>query len=258
MLGQKLKIKSNDDWVRCYETATDVVSREEIQALTDRTIMTMQRVTKGKRVCSGWNPGKDSIVLNDLLQRSGIDYDPICWRGVNEYPAMTEWFERNRPDGLRITMVDKFTLPWIEQNMGFLFCTEDGTYQKWMAEKWKYQRRDIRPYDLFAVGRRIKDSNPCGSAKKDYVNGKSWAPMAEWTHEQLFAYIHYNDLTLPPFYSWPRGFYIGSVAMGEWTERPAKGLSVNQVWDEIYEIDPSIIDNAARQLTSAREYLEAR
>lgn len=257
MLGSKAHVKSNDDWLRCYEAVTDAVSRSEIDELTADTVKSIRKMARRGRVCSGWNPGKDSIVLNDLLERSGIEYDPICWRGVNEYPAMTEWFERNRPAGLKVSVVGKFTLPWLEENPDFLFCQGD-TRQRWMAEKWKHQRHDTAPYDLFAFGRRLKDGNRCGTKADGYLMGKTWAPMAEWSHEQLLAYIRYNQLELPPFYSWPRGFLLGSVAMGEWTERPCKGLSVTQVWDEIWGIDPSIIEGAARVLTSARQYLEEK
>lgn len=258
MLGSKSHVKSNADWRRCFDTATDVVSKQEVERLASDTVRAIRRMVKGKRVCSGWNPGKDSIVLNHLLELSGVEYSPIFWRGVNEYPAMEDWAEQNRPKGLKVSVVGKFTLKWLEEHPGFLFCEKPETRQKWMAEKWKRQRADTASYDLFAVGRRIKDGNRCGTRDSGFAVGKTWAPMAEWSHEQLFAYIRYNGLELPPFYSWPRGFLLGSVAMGEWTERPAKGLTVKEVWREIDGIDPSIIESAACELTSAREYLEAK
>lgn len=85
-----------------------------------------------------------------------------------------------------------------------------------------------------------------------------FAPLADWNHEEMFAYIKYNDVKLSPFYSFPRGFLIGSIAMGEWTEYACKDKTIEQTWEEVYSIDKSVVENASKYLTSARDFLARR
>lgn len=263
MLGRKQGIASNDEWLSAYETCCSAVSRERCDELAEATADRIASVLRGyRKPASGWCAGKDSIVLEHLLARFGFGHDPFMWRGVNDYPAMEAWIEANRPDGLRESVIGKFDLEFLEEHPDYLFC-QGNTRQKWMAEKWKRQRADMEGdgYDVLILGRRKKDGNQCGRAEDAYVARKgacdSFSPLADWTHEELLAYIRYNGLELPPFYSWPNGFLYGSVAMGEWTERPAMGRPESAVWDEIMQIDPSIPEAAASRLTSARRYLDS-
>lgn len=264
MLNKKQNIKDNSDWIAAFESCTSVCSREHIEALTQQAISNIRKIANShSKLCSGWIAGKDSIVLNHILERSGISYTPIIWRGTNEYPAMIDWINRNKPEGLIEEIIDKFSLEFIEKNPDFLFCQGD-TRNKWMGEKWKRYKKDIpkHGFDAFLVGRRIKDGNVCGKKEEGFKRVKDgyteYAPLAEWSHEELLAYIRYNDIELPPFYEWDRGFLLGSVAMGEWTERPTAGKTVFEVWDELYNIDKTIVENAAKTLTSAKKYLEKR
>lgn len=139
-------------------------------------------------------------------------------------------------------------------------CTE--VCSRWMAEKWKRQNQDIarHGFDLFIAGRRLKDGNQCGKADDDFTVQKkgyvTFSPLADWSHEELLAYIRYNGIELPPFYNFPRGFMIGSIAMGEWTEYACLDKTVAQVWDEIYMIEPSLVIEASKHLTSAKTYLD--
>ena len=156
-------------------------------------------------------------------------------------------------------MIDKFSLDYLEKHSEYLFC-KNGTRQQWMSEKWRRYKTDIKKhgFDLFIVARRKKDGNVCGNKENNYIVKRdfdTFSPLAEWTHEQLLAYLQYEYIPLPPFYSYPRGFLIGSVAMGEWTERPIMDLTESQVWQELYDIDRQIVINAAQKLTSAKNFL---
>lgn len=263
MLGKKQNITDNQQWLDAYKSATEIYSLEDIKRLESDTIEIIQRVTKDyKNISSGWIAGKDSLVLDNVLKNSGISYTPVMWCGVNEYPAMISWIEQNKPSNLIREIIDKFSLEYIEKHPDYLFC-QNGTRQKWMSEKWRRYKRDIAKYDfdLFIVARRLKDGNICGSKENGYIVKKdftTFAPLAEWDHEQLLAYIQYYNIKLPPFYEYPRGFLIGSVAMGEWTERPAMNMSINEVWEELYCIDKNIVINAAKTLTSAKIFLAER
>ena len=46
--------------------------------------------------------------------------------------------------------------------------------------------------------------------------------------------------------------------MGEWTERAVLDKTEDEVWQEIYDIDKSIVINASNKLSSAKNYLEKR
>lgn len=265
MLSRKQSVRDNLEWLRAYEECTSVHSQGSIQELEKRTIESFtSALSRYSNPCNGWIAGKDSIALQLLVRRSGVPCTPIMWRGINEYPAMRDWIDENKPNGIVESVIDKFTLGFLESHPKYLFCKGD-TRNRWMAEKWKRQKSDMSKYgfDVMVLGRRIKDGNQCGRRSDGFIAKKNgydvYSPMAEWTHEQLLAYLRYNDIELPPFYWWPRGFLIGSIAMGEWTERAGFGMSDKEVWQEIWQIDSSIVISAANKgLSSAENYLEEK
>lgn len=261
MLRKKQSVQSNEEWLEALERSTVLYSRKDIEMLEAATIADIRVVAASYRnICHGWIAGKDSLALSKVLARAGVATTPIMWRGINEYPAMRDWVNTNKPSGLIEEIIDKYSLDFLEKHPDYLFC-QGNTRQKWMATKWERQRKDIRKhnFDLFITGRRLKDGNQCGTAENNYIAHKNgydvYSPLAEWNNEQLLAYIQYNNIELPPFYQYERGFLIGSIAMGEWTERATLGKPVNEVWEELYTIDKNIVLRAARSLTSARQYL---
>ena len=46
--------------------------------------------------------------------------------------------------------------------------------------------------------------------------------------------------------------------MGEWTEYASKNNTDDEVWEEIWDIDKTIVENAANYLTSAKEFLKKK
>ena len=101
MLNKKQNIKDNSEWIEAFKTCTDIYSKADINTLAEQTTADIRQITKPYgNVCSGWIAGKDSIVLEDILRKSGIKYTPIMWRGINEYPAMKEWIDKNKPSNL--------------------------------------------------------------------------------------------------------------------------------------------------------------
>lgn len=260
MLRKKQSIQSNKEWLDALEKSTSLYSSMDIYLLEKATISRIRGVAFSYRnICYGWIAGKDSLVLAHILAKAEIKTTPIMWRGINEYPAMKDWVDKNKPSNLIEEVIDKYSLEFLEEHPEYLFC-KGNARQKWMATKWERQRKDIRKhgFDLFITGRRLKDGNQCGTGP-NYIAKKNgydvYSPLAEWNNEQLLAYIRYNNIELPPFYSYERGFLIGSIAMGEWTERAMLDKTENEVWEELYSIDKNIVLEAAESLTSAREYL---
>lgn len=261
MLVKKQNITSNNQWLEAFEKSTEIYSFEDIQNLEKEAIERIQLVAKNyKNICSGWIAGKDSLVLDNILQKSGIKYTPIMWRGINEYPAVRDWIDEHKPKNLIEETIDKYTLEFIEKHPSYLFCKKESR-QQWMATKWKRQKADIEKYkfDLFIAGRRLKDGNQCGSPKNNFIvdnkTYKTFSPLGDWNAEQLLAYIKYYNIDLSPFYKWDRGFLIGSIAMGEWTERAIMNMTENDVWEELYQIDKNIVIEASKVLTSAKNFL---
>lgn len=251
-------------WQKMLEDCTKHYSREYIDNLEKKTIKAIKKVTKNyKNVCSGWIGGKDSLVLDSILRKSGIRFTPIMWRGVNEYPCMAKWIKKNQPADLITEIVDDFDLDFLEKNPEYLFCKGD-TKKKWLSLKWKRYDKDIpkHNFDLFIVARRTADRNVCGKEENNFIIKKdkysTYSPLAKWNHEETLAYIKYNNIKLPPLYNFKRGFTVGSIAMGEWTEYAQYDLTEKEVWDEIYDIDKSIVINASEKLTSAKKYLKER
>jgi 3'-phosphoadenosine 5'-phosphosulfate sulfotransferase (PAPS reductase)/FAD synthetase len=37
-----------------------------------------------------------------------------------------------------------------------------------------------------------------------------YSPMRAWSHELVFAFVHYYGLALPPIYEWEEGFKAGT------------------------------------------------
>ena len=80
-----------------------------------------------------------------------------------------------------------------------------------------------------------------------------YSPLAEWRHEDILAYIHYYDVKLPPIYDWEKGYLCGTHP---WPARQYMETE-QQGWKEVYDIDKTIVENAAQHFDGAREFLKA-
>ena len=90
---------------------------------------------------------------------------------------------------------------------------------------------------------------------KIYTDGKGvtrFSPLAAWSHEHVLAYIHYHQLPLPPIYGWKNGYLCGTHP---WPARQWTGGTENG-WREVYDIDSSIVIEAAEKIESARAFLK--
>lgn len=80
-----------------------------------------------------------------------------------------------------------------------------------------------------------------------------YSPLADWSHEMILAFIHYNKIKLPPIYEWQNGFKCGTHP---WPSRMYTE-SIENGWREVYAIDPSIVESAAEKISSARLFIES-
>lgn len=71
--------------------------------------------------------------------------------------------------------------------------------------------------------------------------------------DDILAYIHYYDVKLPPIYDWEKGYLCGTHP---WPARQYMETE-QQGWKEVYDIDKTIVENAAQHFDGARDFLKA-
>lgn len=246
---------SNDEWLKAVENIGTIVSKKEIVELAEKTVAEIKHKTADKKCAYAWSAGKDSIVLGDICEKAGITDSMIAICNL-EYPAFIKWVEDNKPKGCMVINIG-YDLEWLAKHQSLLFPQESATAAHWFAiVQHKAQRQYFKEknLDMILLGRRKADGNYVGRGDNLYTDGKGvtrYSPLSDWSHEHLLAYIHYNKLSLPPIYKWKNGYLCGTHP---WPARQWTG-SVENGWQEVYDIDKSIVIEAAEYISSAKAFL---
>lgn len=256
IIGKK-QTSDNATFLRAWQHIEDLVSYDEAAALVAKTVRRIREQTAGKKVGYAWSGGKDSLALQYVCELAGVT---DCVLGIArdlEYPAFLEWVEENKPKGLRIWSNDTLTMKWLSEHPDMLFPAKSSRAARWFsliqhkAQAWFFKTMDL---DMIILGRRKQDGNYIG---KDgvYTDGKGvtrFSPIADWKHEEILAVIHYFMAdNIPPIYGWKNGFTVGTGCFA--ARQYCK--SVKQGWQEVYEIDPTVVERAAQHIESAREFI---
>lgn len=118
MLGRKQSSK-NSDWIYAWNNCTNIIDRNHIEQLTNQTIARIQSVTRlhgFKRISYAWSGGKDSIVLHDILRKSGIHtVGGIMALYEHEFPEFLEWITDNAPEDVQIASLGTDDMEVIEE-----------------------------------------------------------------------------------------------------------------------------------------------
>lgn len=252
-LGRK-QTSNNADWLYTMEHIADLISAEEVEAYATDAVSNIKSISTGKHVAFAWSGGKDSIVLADLCNRAGVTEGYFAYCDL-DYPAFIRWCSENKPDGV-VMMHTGYTLDWLVHHQNLIFA-EGLLGQRWhqISQRGPFTRMFFEQnLDVLIVGHRVIDGNVCG--KDGFIRKKSgevrYSPISDWPHEVILGYVHYNGLPLPPIYGWKDGYVIGTHA---WPEREFC-KTLEQGYREVFAIDPSIIQNAAEYIPSARYFLE--
>lgn len=253
-LGRKQSIK-NEDWLEAVANIESSVSRPDLDAITNETVLDIRAKTEGKKAAYAWSAGKDSIVLGHICKTAGI-HD--CMIGVCnlEYPAFMRWIEDNKPTNCEIINTGQ-DLDWLARHPEMLFPQDSIMAGRWfhiIQHAAQAQYFKAHGLDTIILGRRRADGNFVGRGSNIYTDGHGvtrFSPLAGWTHEQVLAYIHYHSLPLAPIYDWPNGYLCGTHP---WPARQWTG-GIENGWREVYSIDPSIVVTAAEKIESARHFL---
>ena len=249
-LGKKQGIDSQEIWQRAFQEASSF----DIRGRIDQTVEQIRATVGHRDLAFGWSGGKDSIVLERILDLAGYRACVLVITAL-EYRAFLQWVTDHMPKRLTVIRT-RHDLDWLSRNPEMLFPATADLAAKWFhqVQHWGQEQFVKREgFDLLAVGRRRKDGNYCGRDGM-YTNARGvtrYAPLADWTHEEVFAALHYFQASLPPCYSWPRGYQVGT---GPWAARQFARNSA-AAWDEVYQIEPGIVEDAARVLDGAKEFL---
>lgn len=255
-LARKQAIRDQATWQAAMGRSRDLWPDDRLNRLIDHTVSEIHRNTRGKRAGYGWSGGKDSLALDYVCQLAGITE---CVLAISEleYPAFLQWVTDHMPDGLTVINCG-LDLTWLRNHPEMLFPVGAHGPKWFKLVNHKGQERFFRSQklDVIMLGRRRSDGNYCGpNAETDlYTNAKGitrYSPLAAWPHEAVFSLIQRENMSLPPCYSWPRGYQVGT---GSW---PARQWTVDQDhgWSEVWEIDRGVVRHAAQVLPAAADWM---
>ena len=220
-----------------------------------QTVEEIKAKTEGKNAAFAWSAGKDSLVLEQICYMAGINSCVLVISNL-EYKAFLEWVEAHKPAELEIINTGQ-DLEWLAKHQQMLFPQNSQIASQWFhivqhrGQAKYYKAKDL---DVLLLGRRRADGNYVGKGSNIYTDGKGvtrYSPLADWSHEDILAFIHYYEVPVPPIYEWKNGYLCGTHP---WAARQWTG-SVENGWKEVYEIEPDIVQNAAEVIPSAKEFL---
>lgn len=255
LLKKKQSIK-NSEWLEAIKNIERIVPREALHEKVKKTVEEIKATTADKKCAYAWSGGKDSIVLGIICEMAGIK-DCVLVVCDLEYKAFMDWVEENKPEKLAIVNTGQ-DLKWLAAHPQMLFPQDSKMAARWFqivqhrGQAKYYKENNL---DIMLLGRRRSDGNYVGKGSNIYTNGKGitrYSPLADWSHEEILAFIYYYNAKIPPIYEWENGYLCGTHP---WPARQWTG-SIENGWKEVYEIDSSIVTEAAGYIPSAKVFLE--
>jgi Phosphoadenosine phosphosulfate reductase family len=254
-LARKQDLPDQARWQHAIDTARDVWPDPRLDELIALTVKQITETTAGKRAAFAWSGGKDSLALAHVCEQAGIE-DCVLAISNLEYPAFLQWVTDFMPPGLTVISTGQ-DLAWLRDHPAMLF-PQGAHGSRWFqivnhrGQETYYRDRGL---DVLLLGRRRLDGNYTGPDGQDiYTNARGitrYSPLADWPHEAVFALIQRENITLPPCYSWPRGFQVGT---GSWPARQWT-RDTDHGFEECWQIDPDVIRGAAVGLPQAAEWM---
>jgi 3'-phosphoadenosine 5'-phosphosulfate sulfotransferase (PAPS reductase)/FAD synthetase len=255
ILGKKQRIK-NEDWIKAVNEIENLVTKQELDATIEKTVADIKEKTDGKNAAFAWSAGKDSLVLEKICGMAGIKACVLVVCNL-EYKAFVEWVEAHKPPELSIINTGQ-DMKWLASHQQMLFPQNSNLAAQWfhiVQHRGQAKYYKDNKLDMLLLGRRRADGNYVGKGSNIYTNSQGvtrYSPLADWSHEEVLAFIHYYNVEMPPIYDWQNGYLCGTHP---WPARQWTG-SVENGWKEIYEIDKSIVVDASDYIPSARVFID--
>lgn len=242
----KKQRSTQDDWSAALHRAYEQPDMARANHLVERAVEDIHALAREYgHVALAWSGGKDSQALRYVAEQAGVTESILVISEV-EWPAFLEWATDNMPWGLWIEQ-RPYGVEWIRDHPEMLFPDTKNAARWFKMIQQDGQRAYMKRTGgrCLLLGRRRKDGNyisPDGSNK--YRDRKGWvraSPIADWSHEDVLTVLGAYNISLPPCYSWPRGFRIGTNAwpIRQWCPSQEYG------WNEVWEIDPNVVHMAA-------------
>jgi 3'-phosphoadenosine 5'-phosphosulfate sulfotransferase (PAPS reductase)/FAD synthetase len=252
-----LRVKQRADHADWLPILADAYTHPD-HARADRLIDTavarihaFQRTTRAGKIGYGWSGGKDSQALRIVCEEA---YVAECYLAISnlEWPAFLAWATDHMPDRLTVILRDRVNLDWLRANPAMLFPDAYGASRWFQMIQGTGRRTYARQHRMDAVllGRRTADGNQVVPRRGARGTGPWWytdhgflvaSPLHDWTHEDVLCVLGSRDAPLPPNYTWPRGFRVGT---GSWPAR--QWCTPRQGWAECITIDRTVVEAAAR------------
>ena len=169
----------------------------------ERSIQLIQNLSTNEPYNLGFSGGKDSIVLLDLVKRSGVPFNPV-YANTTMDPDGTIPFIRGNYTEVKIINPQKSFYQLIAEK-GF-----PGRLRRWcceeLKEKYGIGKRNIE-------GMRREESQKRANYEPEQCDVRPWMkgachvlPLVNWTEIQIWDYIHKNDLPYMKYYDPPYNF----------------------------------------------------
>lgn len=213
ILKKKYK-NTQEEWLEVYKNIENYISKEEIEAKIQEAIKRIKKVIKGKKVAYAWSGGKDSIALQIIMEKIGINSGVCAISRKFEYTDFLEYINANLPVGIEV--IDKeVSFEYLNKHRELIFPQNKKDLAKW----YKLIQHNIQneyfkknKLDILILGRRLQDGNYVG---KDGIYTKNnditiYSPIYDWKHEDILAVLHYYNKELPSFYFRDNGFNEGT------------------------------------------------
>jgi len=263
ILGKKHSEKE-ERFLHVWENIEDYVSFGHIAKRQAQAIKWIRSITAGKKAAFTYSGGKDSCVLQHLCRLAGIEDGMAAMTQELEFPVFEKWVPAQIGPRVKIYRTP-FTMEWLGKHPEWLFIKDMARLRP--RTIWGPQERYIKEHgiEVALYGRRTIDGNYCGKAGVyDKQGVLRFNPIYDWSHEEVFAYLHYMNIPIAPTYYFPRPpalkegwFYHGTtpwIKVEVKESIPAKDR-VQKSWEVIYALDKSIVEKAAKHIPSARQYL---
>jgi len=201
--------------------------------MEERTIKFIQSVSDaffGMKIYAGNSGGKDSAVLDHLLQRSGIKYESFYTNTTIDPPGTIRHIRENYPH----TKILQPKLSFYELVEKKAFPTRINRYCCYYLKEYagagKAVFEGIRSCE--SSKRKGRDYIECDT-RKLMKGGKHIYPLYDWTDEDIWNYIKKYDIKLAPAYSLGLN-RLGCVGCPQVTKKGQRQLEFS-LYPKIYE-----------------------